>query len=60
VDVSQATSSCQAGFVKVFFLDVRVEGVKQDAEVGMADLLAKLGGVADRVQELGFETVEWF
>src|SRR6202453_2782514 len=42
------------------FLDVGVEGVKENADIRMADLLGKRRSIGGGVQKIGFEPVQRF
>src|SRR5260221_7323845 len=46
------------GRADVFFLDVRVEGIEEEADGRVADGLAERGAVGDGVEEEGFEPVQ--
>jgi len=58
VHVTQVLSNGADACGDILLFDVGVEGIEQDADVGVANLIAELNGIGSGVQEVGFEAVE--
>ena len=59
VDMNQMASHRPDGLVLVFLFDIGVEGVVENADVGVGHLVAQANRVSRCVQEIGLKAVEW-